>query len=197
MKHLSFLPKKSPIRARAVLAAGAVLGLGAVLTFASFTDEGYVASTFSTGTVDITFDASEADGPIGAPHTTQLGFTVGKIGSSTIAPLTVNNSGTLPFDYTMSTTTTGGAALASGLRVTVVSLGAPATAGACNATTTFTPAIQTGTDLGSTALSGRSLNAQTSEVLCFKVELPSGSNDNAMQDLSTTATFAFAATQQP
>lgn len=194
MKHLSFLPKKSPIRARAVLATGAVLGLGAVLTFAAFTDEGYVASTFSTGTVNLTFDGGAEGTP--TPHTTALGFTVGKIGTTTIAPLTVNNDGTLPFTYGMTTSAASNGplpatTLISGLHVTIASV---ATAGACDSTSFGSP-IYSGTGLTAAALSGRSLLAGTHEVLCFKVDLPTGASDNAMQGLSTTATFAFAATQ--
>jgi hypothetical protein len=195
MKHLSFFPQKSPIRARAVLATGAVLGLGAILTFAAFTDDGYVASTFTSGTVDISFD-STAQGPIGAPYTTTLGISNGKIGSSTIAPLTVNNSGTLPFSYAMSTSASNGPAattLISGLRVSIASV---ATAAACDATSFASP-IYSGTGLTAAALSSRTLLAGKSEVLCFKVDLPTGASDNAMQGLSTTAAFAFAATQLP
>jgi hypothetical protein len=40
----------------------------------------------------------------------------------------------------------------------------------------------------------RTLNASTSEILCFQVRLPSSAG-NSLQGLSTTATFTFAAEQ--
>ncbi|TFD52002.1 hypothetical protein E3T46_07895 [Cryobacterium sp. Hh11] len=195
IKHLSFLPKKSPVRARAVLSAGAVLGLSAVMTFALFTDDGYVASTFSTGTVNLTFDNAQ-DGSSATPYAlTSLGISIGKIGSSTISPLTVHNAGTLPFNYSATTTSTGAPTLASALQVTIVSLGA---SGTCDGTTSFASPLYTGSSLNATSIASRTLPAGTSEVLCFKVNLPTtgtDTSDNAIQGLTTTAKFAFAAVQ--
>lgn len=193
MNHFSFMPKKSPIRARAVLAAGAALGLSAVMTFALFTDDGYVESTFSTGTLDMSFDATQ-QGPATAPHTTTLGISNGKIGSTTIAPLTVNNDGSLPFTYAMSTTSSNGTASATLIAGLKVSIATVAAAGDCSAAS-FTTPIYSGLGLNAASLSGRAVAANSSEVLCFKVELPTGANDNAMKGLTTKATFAFLATQ--
>ena len=195
IKHLRILSKKSPVRARAVLAAGAVLGLSAVMTFALFTDDGYVASTFSTGTVDLAFDGTQ-QGPSATPYALEtLAITNGKIGSTTISPLTVNNKGTLPFTYSATTTSSGTAILANALQVSIVSLGA---SGTCDGTTSFATPLYTGLGLNATSIASRPLAAGASEVLCFKVTLPSlgsDSQDNTLQAAATTAKFAFAAVQ--
>lgn len=195
IKHLSFLPARSPVRVRAVLAAGAALGLGTVMTFALFTDDGHVESTFSTGTVNLTFDNNQ-QGALAAPYAlTSLAIANGKIGSTTISPLTVHNAGSLTFNYSATTSSTGSAALSSALQVSIVSLGP---SGTCDATTPFAGSLSNGSGLNATSISARSLAAGASEVLCFKVTLPttgSDATDNALQAATTTAKFAFAAVQ--
>jgi hypothetical protein len=48
--------------------------------------------------------------------------------------------------------------------------------------------------LSAGAIASRTLTAGASEVACFRVELPSGSDDT-FQGATTTATFTFSATQ--
>src|SRR5690625_362833 len=87
-------------RIRAVLALGSVVGIGAVATLAAWTDTGDVAATFSTGSLDLTFD----DGQDGNPDPyvlTSLSLSGGAPGDAAIAPLQVNNDGTVDFNYSI------------------------------------------------------------------------------------------------
>lgn len=182
---------------RAVLALGTVVGLGTVFTLAAWSDTSVTSGTFSTGIVDITIDG--VDNP---PSVTSLSLTNAKPGDVTYAPLTVANEGTIDFTYTMApaitTPSTSTPLLESVLTLSVVHV---ANAGACAAAAFTAPAagdqlIYPARALNvTTATSARPLAATTgSEVLCFRVELPSSAS-NLVQDQSTTVSFTFVGTQ--
>lgn len=180
---------KLPIRIRPLLAACAVLGLSTVATFASFTDNDTASTMFSTGTVALGLEAPGSD----IRNWTLLGMDNAKPGDVTYAPLVVSNTGTLDFTYVMETTTVGDDILASALRATVV---VDATscdaAGFASGTEIFAKAPLLGV-----ALTGRSLApapGDSSETLCFKIELPSEAN-NDLQDAGLNTYFSFTATQ--
>ena len=165
---------------------------------AAFTDEGNVGATFSTGSLDISFDTPPGanQGPAAAPYTTTLGITGGKLGSIAVAPLQVNNSGSLPFSYGMATTAAGDTALAGALKVTVAVAATTCTqAGGLVGGTVIVDGV-TGLN-NATIAATRALTAGTNEILCFKVELPDipANNVPGIQGKTTTATFKFTATQ--
>lgn len=181
---------KLPIRIRPLLAAGAVLGLGTVAAFASFTDTETASTMFSTGTVDLALDPTGST----VKNWTTLGMDNAKPGDVTYAPLVVSNIGTLDFTYGMATTALGEDLLAGALRLTIV----------VNATTCDAAGIATGTEiltkstLANAVLANRTLSTSpgnTSETLCFKVELPSSTGDNDLQGLGLNTYFSFTATQ--
>jgi hypothetical protein len=115
-----------------------------------------------------------------------------KPGDVRYAPLTVANTGTLPFSYAMATsaTNTDGKNLRDQLTVEVrlvANTGACTAAGFNGSSTTLTSGA-----LSAAAFTGRSLAASASEVACFKVSLPSSAGD-AYQGAATTATFTLSA----
>ena len=191
---------------RRMLRSAALLGMSLatvaiLVTGAIFTDTQSVgANAFTTGTVDIST----------APTTALVSFTSPPMapGDSVVDDVTVNNSGTLQFRYSVRSTTSGDAALSAQLDMTVwdeAAEGADANT-TCDATAPGT-VLYGPADLGSAAgvsvvgdptqggqAGDRTLAAAASEVLCFKVLLPTAS-DNTYQGLTTTATFAFAAEQ--
>lgn len=184
-------------KVRAILALGTVVGIGTVLTLAAWTDTAETNATFSTGSVDIKLDG--ADNP---PSITNLSLSNAKPGDVTYAPLTVTNEGTLDFTYVMtpsiSVVSTSTPLLESVLQVSVVKV---ASAGACVAAAFTAPAVGDQVIYPAralnvtTATAARPLVATTgSEVLCFRVELPS-SAVSAVQSQTTTATLTFVATQ--
>jgi len=175
----------------------AVLALaGAVFTAASlalFTDQQAVTgNAFTTGSVDL----------VAAPATTAITASAMAPGDPVTAPVNVDNSGTLEFRYSMTSTTTEDT-LAAALVLTVKSGvtncndanwqadGAVLYTGALGSTATINvvgdPA--TGAQAGD-----RVLAATADENLCFNVTLPTTAS-NATQGLTTTATFTFDAEQ--
>jgi predicted ribosomally synthesized peptide with SipW-like signal peptide len=191
--------------------------LGGILAFGSnavFTDAAPVSgNTFTVGNVDI--DAAPANAAI-----TLTGMAPGDV---VTAPITVSNSGSLSFRYSLRSVTTENA-LAAQLDLTVKSGVATCTTAGFGAsgTVVYGPA-----DLGSMAgvnilgssasghqagdryLSGSAdivdadgthpagagPDAPTNEALCFQVSLPL-STGNAFQSLTTTATLTFDAEQR-
>jgi spore coat-associated protein N len=176
----------------AVLAAFAALLSLTVL--ALFTDTASVGSnTFSTGTVDISTN----------PASALVTFSDMAPGDEVVNPITVSNAGTLELRYAVTSTTTEDT-LAAQLDLAIKSgVTTCTTAGFdTDGTVLYGPA-----DLGSTAdidvigdptaggqAGDRTLAASGSEVLCFKVSLPSATGDT-YQGLTTTATFDFQAEQ--
>ena len=111
------------------------------------------------------------------------------------APLTIANNGTLPFTYSMATSATNGDTL--GLR-DQLTLGVKkvANAGACDAAgyAASVDALTASGVLSAGAIASRALDAGTSEVACFRIDLPAAVA-NALQGATSTATFTFTATQ--
>lgn len=180
-------------KVRAVLALGTVLGVGTVLTLAAWTDSGEVTGTFSTGSVNL-----ELDGVDTLPVITSLALSDAKPGDVTYAPLTVSNAGTLAFGYVMTpsiqTASTSTPLLESVLLLTVKKV---ANTGECVAGAAFTAAPTVIAEVALNAAGATTsspLAASASEVLCFKVELPSTASTN-VQGQTTTALFSFLATQ--
>ena len=180
-----------------ILASLAVLALaGGVFTVSSlalFTDQQAVgANAFSTGSVDL----------VAAPATAVVTATDMVPGDQATAPINVSNSGSLEFRYSMTSTTTEDT-LASELVLTVKSgvttcddanwaadgtviyAGILGSVGTANVVGDPTQGAQAG---------DRVLAATANENLCFNVTLPA-SAANAVQGLSSTATFTFDAEQ--
>ncbi|NED93885.1 hypothetical protein G1H11_00980 [Phytoactinopolyspora alkaliphila] len=186
-------------RVRSFLALGAVLGIGTAVTLAQFTDSGDVVAEFSTGSVDIAFDGDNEGNP--EPYVfTSLSLDNAGPGDTVVAPLEVNNNGSLDFDYAMDTEVgplgdgdqAEADALAAALELTIVGVGSAA---ACDEAAfdapgdpVFGPAALPG---GEIAEPGRFLAEGDSEVLCFRVDV----GEAAPQGAGATAVFGFLATQ--
>ncbi len=180
-----------------ILASIAVLAMaGAVFTVSSlalFTDsESVTGNAFTTGSVDLTATPATA-------VVTAAGMAPG---DQVTAPLDVANSGTLELRYALSSVTTENV-LAAELVLTVKE--GVTTCDDANWAATGS-VIYTGVlgstggtaAIGSTAQGAqagdRGLVVTANEVLCFNVSLPTAAS-NAVQGLTTTATFAFEAEQ--
>lgn len=189
MRALPSHPSVKSRRVRGALASCSVLGLAWVGTYAAFTDDAAAESVFTAGEVDIVL-ANETDD---AYAFTDLSVDAIKPGTVKYAALPVNNAGDLPFDYTLTTTTSTANDLAAALTIGVKSV----IGTTCDATSygAGTAVVAESSLTTAPTSAARSLAVGASETLCFKVELPSGA-DNASQGQSTTATFTFDATQQ-
>lgn len=176
---------------RVLAALGTLSGALWAGTFATFTDEATSASTFTAGTVDLVA-GGEVDDAYGF---TALQMGNMKPGDVVYAPLSVANDGSLGFSYGLSTAATGTTLkdeLQLGAR-TVANAAACDSAGGGYTAAALSTVIAEG-DLSAAAISSRTLAAGSSEVLCFKVQLPSTA-DNSFQGQTTTATFTLSATQ--
>jgi predicted ribosomally synthesized peptide with SipW-like signal peptide len=176
-------------KTRLLLTLGVLGGAVWAGTFATFTDSGTAASTFTAGTVDLLVN-SEADDDYAF---TSLEMSNMKPTDVKYAALTVANNGTLSFDYSMATSATG----ASGSLKDQLRLGVRKVSSTCDATN-YNAASGANILFAEAALSGGAIVSRTlasgNEVLCFKVELPTGVGDT-FQGATTTATFTFSATQ--
>ena len=177
---------------RTVAALGLFSSVAWAGTFATFTDSATSASTFSSGTVDLEL-ADEADD---AYDFATLSTANMKPGDVTFATLKVENAGTLPYTYTM-TSGESEATLSASLQLGAV-IGAVTcnSAGYTTAALTPTNILIANGNLAAAAIASRGLASLAFETLCVRVELPSGTGD-ALQGLTTTSTFTFAATQIP
>jgi len=163
-------------------------------TYATFSDTATSASTFTAGTVDLVAN-SEVDDSYAF---TTLQSSNLKPTDVIYAPLTIANAGTLAYTYVMTSSSTNADTLA--LRDTLT-LGAKlvANAAACDSAGVGYAASVT-TVMAEVAIASaaiavpRGLAAGASEVLCFRVELPSAAG-NALQASTTTTTMTFTATQ--
>ena len=180
-----------------ILASIAVLALaGGIFTFASlalFTDQETVAgNSFSTGTIDL----------VATPASAVVTMPAMAPGDQVTAALDVANSGSLEFRYAVTSTTTEDV-LASALVLTIKSgvalcddanwtVGGTVLWSGVLGSTGTTPVI------GSNAQGGdpgdRVLAGGANEDLCFNVTLPLATG-NAIQGLTSTATFTFDAEQ--
>lgn len=180
-----------------LLASLAVLALaGGVFTVSSlalFTDQEQVSgNAFTTGSVDL----------LAAPATAVVTAAGMAPGDQVTAPLTVTNSGTLEFRYSMTSTTTEDT-LAAELVLTVKHAvttcddanwtvdGATLYSGAVGSTSTT---LVIGDPTQGSQAGDRVLAAGADEVLCFNVSLPLAA-PGTTEGLTTTATFTFDAEQ--
>jgi spore coat-associated protein N len=168
-----------------------ILTAGALAVFTDTQSVG--ANTFSTGDVDIST----------SPASALVTFSGMLPGDQVTAPITVTNDGSADMRYAITSTTTENV-LAAQLDLTVKSGVASCTNANFGASGTV---IYGGADLGSLAgvnivgdpaqgaqAGDRALVAAASETLCFNVTLPLATG-NAFANLTSTATFAFAAEQ--
>jgi predicted ribosomally synthesized peptide with SipW-like signal peptide len=169
---------------------GASLG---VASNAIWTDsEDVDANVFSTGTLDISTN----------PTTAVVEYSDMAPGDSTGGQsLTVTNAGTLDLRYavTMTADNTDGKGLYAELDLTIADEGTNCTTFDGNVLYGPAPFLLTGNLIGDPTSGGdtgdRTLTtASPSEVLCFKVDLPSDAPDS-VQGASTTAVFTFEAEQ--
>ncbi len=182
------LPAKKIAASLAVLLAAA--SALTITSLAVFTDQETVTTNaFSTGSLDLTVGTASA----------LLTGTAMVPGDMSTAPLAVGNAGTLDLRYSMTSTTTGDAALAAQLVLTVKS--GVATCDDANFASTgsviYTGALNAGA-FGSSAQGAdsgdRTLAVSANETLCFNVTLPLTAT-NASQGQSVDTTFTFDAEQ--
>lgn len=183
--------RRRRIAASVAVATMAAGGLGVLASGALFTDtEAVGGNVFSAGTVDLT----------ASPASAAIGMTAMAPGDVSYGTITVENSGSLAYRYSFTTTTEDGEPAGMGAEL--------AAAVKVGATCTSTDFAGTGTSLYSGSLDGagagdpaagaqagdRELAATDSETLCFRVELPITAG-NDVQGASTTAMVTFSAEQ--
>jgi spore coat-associated protein N len=165
----------------------AALCLGtASMSMAQFTDSDTSSGAFTTGTLDIATSPSTL-------------FTVTAMvpGDTVNATLTISNGGTIQLRYAMtsSSTNTDTKALRDQLTLTVKTVGT--SCALFDGTQVYSGALSAAA-FGSTSqgqqAGDRSLDAATSELLCFRVNLPLASG-NGFQGATTSTTFTFSAEQ--
>lgn len=173
-----------------MLAVGVLAGAPWAMTHALFTDtDDVAANAFSTGSISLTTSPSSA-------LVTLSGMAPG---DAVTAPITLSNGGTLALRYAMSTGISGSTALSDGLTLRVKSDVTTCTNAGFSASgsSVYTGSLTAGA-VGSTAQGAqagdRAVAASASEILCFQVQLPTTAA-NALQGLSSTATFTFASEQ--
>lgn len=174
----------------------ATAGLTVVATNALFTSAATVTTgTFTTGNINLG----------ASPATALLSFATMAPGNLVYAPITVNNTGSIPLRYSMTSASAG--ALAGALTIEIKTVPAPATncdtAGvgfaAGTAVAVVGPVLFNTPVLFGNVSPGfqggeRTLVATTgSEVLCAKVMLPLGTTDQSLT--AASATFTFTAEQ--
>jgi spore coat-associated protein N len=172
-----------------LLLALAIASLGAgAFSLALFTDSAASTGSFTAGTIDIST----------SPATL---FTVNPLmpGDSGSASLTVTNGGTAQLRYAMDSTSTNTDALnlRSVLNMTITAGTCPGAGAPLSSGPLWTSAlvhakfgaVAAGPDTGD-----RTLNAGSTEDLCFAWDLP-GTTGNTYQGSTTTATFTFYAEQ--
>lgn len=198
--HASAIRTTGSTLSRSLLSIGlAASAITLAATGALFTDtQTMAANTFATGTVDLN-----------AQETTDIAANAGNLapGDTVSGVITVANSGTLEYRYTLTSTTTapsGTYDLASQIQVTVWDeADEDATSdGTCAATPPtdtllhkYTGAL--GSQAGTQYFSGETVGTTApanQQMLCLQATLPQDSNDN-YQGLTTDATFTFDAQQ--
>ena len=161
------------------------MGLGGLSLFTATTDNGLNA--FTSGSVDIST----------SPASAFLTMSNMAPGDSVTAPLTVNNDGTLDLRYAMTTDAvdalTLGLAAALTLEIREEGTDCPTFNGAELYNNSLAAGFIGDPAPGAQAGDRPITFAAGSEVLCFRVTLPSGATDP--EGGSTTATFTFDAEQ--
>ena len=175
----------------------AVLSVGAgQLSLALFTDQETVTGTFSTGSIDL-------DGTAIAGLT--LTTSAMMPGDTVTDDVLVSNVGTAQLRYSLSTASTNADVklLRAVLTLTVRTIDVTTPGTPCNdfdgtsvlaATVLGASTAGFGSPAAGAQAGDRNLAAASSETLCFRVSLPSGTG-NAYQGAATTTTFTFDAEQ--
>ena len=178
-------------------AALALISIGAgQLSLALFTDQETVAGTFSTGSIDL-------DGTAIAGLT--LTTSAMMPGDAVTDDVLISNVGTVQLRYSLSSASTNvdTKALRNVLTLTVKTIDVTTPGTPCNdfdgtsvlaATVLGASTAGFGSSTPGAQAGDRNLGAATSETLCFRVSLPSGTG-NAYQGAATTTTFTFDAEQ--
>jgi hypothetical protein len=169
----------------ALLLGLTILSVGAgMFSLAIFTDSDSSTGSFAAGTIDIESSPTVAF--------TVTGMVPGDVET---AALTIDNDGTAELRYALSTTATG--TLGDTLTLTVKTQGT--SCAAFDGTTVLTTDVLDGAGFGDPTqgddTGDRVLAAASSEVLCFQVEFPAGTNDDPLQGATSDATFTFDAEQ--
>ncbi len=182
-KNISLAGKIGHLVTSVAIVAVAGAGIATAASGALFTDADSSSMEVSSGWVDVA---------VGGP--TVLALSNLKPGDVFFRSINVANTGSLAFSYslTASRPTGGGAPLVDALRVESWTT---ASAEAC-AASTYTGGTQIGSDsaLNLLSLTGRQLNAGTSETVCLRISLPS-STPNAVAGKTSTVTLAIASEQ--
>ena len=173
-----------------VLVIGLALSsLGAsAFSLALFTDTATVSSNaFTSGSVDIT----------AIPATAVIGYSDMMPADSVTGTLTVGNAGLgqLRYAMTSSSTNADGKSLLDAITLEIRTVGT--SCAAFDGTLLYTGTLGAATFGNTTAgfqAGDRTLDAATSEVICVKAALPSGTADS-YQAAATTTTFTFEAEQ--
>ena len=184
------------VMAGLVLATSAAT-MATALTGAIWSDNQTVGSNvFTTSTVDLNV----------SPTSAIVALSNMAPGDSTVAAATVSNDGSAQYRYSLTSTTTENT-FAAQLDLTIWDENEEGDGGTtCNTTPPATK-LYGPADLGQTTVvnlvgdpatgaqaGDRILNGGTSEVLCFKVELPGGTS-NTFSGLNSTAVFTFTSEQ--
>ena len=174
-------------RVRALLAVGTVVGLGAIGTSAAWTDQSTATSgQFATGSIDLKVGSPAVNNDPPA-FTTGFALSNMKPSDTTQSTLQVNNTGTVPFIYTITGTATNSGAgadqLGSAMSVQIYP----------NSTCTGGTVLNSPAKFTFSATTARALAAGADETLCFKATLPATA-DTALQAQSSVATFTLTAT---
>ncbi|MFC9515177.1 SipW-dependent-type signal peptide-containing protein [Nocardiaceae bacterium NPDC056970] len=177
-------------RTRAVASLGIVLGLGAIGTLAAWSDTAVATSgTFSTGSINLQLNGNEGN-PTAYAFTT-LSKSNMMPNDSVAATLPVQNTGTVPFNYTMSAAATA-STLAPYLKVTVSTGAVSGTA--CSGGTVLANGVALVSGGNVNLVSpARNLANGVNETLCFQVALDT-SVPNTVQGQTINVSFNFNAT---
>ncbi len=175
----------------------AIVGVGAgSMSMALFTDSATADSTFTAGTISL--DPSDV---------ASMSLSSGALlpGDVVTDDVTITNDGTAQLRYSVSTASTNadGLGLRDVLTLTVREVDATTPGTPCNDFDGTVVVAQTALGASSVGIGNptagaqagdRTLNAASSETLCFRLSLPSGTG-NAFQGATTTTTFTFNAEQ--
>jgi len=170
----------------ALLGAVSLLTIGAgSISLAQFTDSATSTWAFTTGTIDV----NTSPAVVTAVNNMMPG-------DNATQALTVSNTGTGDLRYSISVAATN--ALGTALQLTVKTQDGGGGCAAFTGTSVLAATTLNGAAVGSSAQGAqagdRNLTAGTSEVLCLRVSLPL-STGNALQGVSSAATFTFDAEQ--